>query len=278
MTINGFYRFQLGDFACVCLSDGSHDYPLNSFFANAPPAEVEVALKQHNLPADYITTPYTNLLVDTGEQRVLVDMGAGTLAPRTGKLKQNMLAAGVEPATITTVVITHAHPDHIGGTLDDAGHLNYPNAIYYISKVEWDFWFSENTLHEVPEMFVTIARHNLGQVQERVRLVEREQELVPGIGIIFAPGHTPGHIVVEFYSRGQTLLYTSDTVLHPLHLEYPDWLPVYDLLPEPAAASKRLIFDRAADRHALVVGQHFHPFPSLGTVVRKREGWEWQPV
>jgi glyoxylase-like metal-dependent hydrolase (beta-lactamase superfamily II) len=278
MIHDGSYRFQLGDFVCVCLSDGSHDYPLNTFFANAPAAEVEAALQQHDLPTDYITTPYTCLLIETKDHRVLVDMGAGKLAPRTGKLLPNMLLAGYDPGSIDTVVITHAHPDHIGGMLDEAGKPNYPNANYYISKDEWDFWFSENVLTKAPEMFVTIARQNLEPIRERVLMVEKEQELVPGICALLAPGHTPGHMVVEACFSHHYLMYISDTVLHTLHLEHPDWLPIYDLLPESASASKQTIFDRAADHRALVVGQHFHPFPSLGVVVKREEGWQWQPI
>ena len=118
---NGSYRFKLGDFECVSLSDGSLDYPLHNFFANVPTADVEAALRQRDLPTDYITTPYTYLYVDTGAHRVLVDMGAGHLGPRTGRLLQNMEAAGIAPAHIDTVVITHAHPDHIGGTLGQVG-------------------------------------------------------------------------------------------------------------------------------------------------------------
>lgn len=278
MTTNGYFRFQLGEFACLCLSDGSHDYPMQTFFTNAPEAELKAALHQYNLPTDYITTPYTNLVVDTDDRRVLVDLGAGALAPRTGKLLQNMHAAGIPPNSIDSVLITHAHPDHIGGMLNDSGTLNYPNAAYYISKVEWDFWFSEHALQKAPEMFVTIARNSLKPVQERVHLIEQDQEIIPGIHTILAAGHTPGHMVIAFCSGNQYLLYTSDTVLHPLHLEHPDWLPIYDLLPEQAAASKHTVFNLAAERRALVIGQHFHPFPSLGHVIRKGNGWHWLPV
>ncbi len=272
------YRFKLGDFECVCLSDGSLDYPLKNFFANVSVEQIQEALRQRNLPIDYITTPYTYLYVNTGEHRVLVDMGAGDLAPSTGKLLQSMNAAGIEPAEIDTVVITHAHPDHIGGTLDDEGKPVYPNASYYIWKDEWNFWFSEVAMAKAPERFVTIARKNLEPIRDQVSLVERESEIVPGIRAIPAPGHTPGHMVVEVSSADELLLYIGDTVLYPLHLEHPDWLPIYDIVPEQAAPSKRAIFDRAAEEKALVVGQHFPPFPSLGYVIKKGEGWQWQPI
>jgi glyoxylase-like metal-dependent hydrolase (beta-lactamase superfamily II) len=277
MMSTGSYHFHLGDFQCVSLSDGSLDYPLENFFANVSIEQIQEALRQHNLPIDYITTPYTYLYVDTGGHQALVDMGAGDLGPRTGQLLQNIQATGIDPARIDTVVITHAHPDHIGGTLDDKGQPVYPNAHYYIWQEEWDFWFSEDAFNRTPEMFVTVARKNLEPMQDQVSLLDRESEIVPGIGVIPAPGHTPGHIVVLVVSGDERLYYIGDTVLHPLHLEHPDWLPIYDIVPEQAAASKRRIFDRAAAEEALAMGQHFPPFPSLGYVAKRGEGWAWQP-
>ena len=272
------YQFKLGDFECVSISDGSHDYPPQNFFANVPKEQIEELLRQRNLATDHITTPYTYLFVNTGEHRVLVDMGAGNLFLTTGRLVQNMKAAGIEPAEIDTVIITHAHPDHIGGALDKEGNPVFPNARYYIWKDEWDFWFSETAFAKAPETFVKIARKNLEPIKDRVSLLEHESEILPGIRVIAAPGHTPGHMVVSVSSSDEQLLYIGDTVIYPLHLEHPDWIPIYDLLPEKAAASKHRIFDRAATEKTWVIGQHFPPFPSLGHVIKKGEGWQWQPI
>jgi glyoxylase-like metal-dependent hydrolase (beta-lactamase superfamily II) len=272
------YRFKLGKFECVSLCDGSFNYPLQNFFANVPKAQIEAALQQCNLPIDFITTPYTFLYVNTGERRVLVGMGAGNLAPTTGGLLPNMRGAGINPADIDTVIITHAHPEQIGGTLDDEGKPIYTNAHYYMWKGEWEFWFSDIAFSKTPEHFVTTARKNLEPIQDQLTLLDRESEIMPGIGVIAAPGHTPGHIVISFSSSGEQLLFASDTVLCPLHLEHPDWTPIYDILPEEAAVSKRRIFDLAAGQKVLVMGHHFPPFPSLGYIVKQGNGWHWQPI
>ena len=272
------YRFKLGHFECICLMDGSVNYPLGHLFANVPKAQVEEALRGRNLPIDYITTPYTHLYVSTGEHQVLVDMGAGNLAPSTGRLAHNIQAAGIELADIGTVIITHAHPAHIGGALDREGRPVYENARYFLWQAEWNFWTSEIALAKASERHVALARQNLEPIRDRLSLLDRECDIVPGVRVVPAPGHTPGHTVVSVSSGDECLLYISDTAFHPLHLEHPDWTPIYDINPEKAEISKRAVFDRAAQEKALVVGQHFSPFPSLGHVVKKGAGWQWQPV
>jgi glyoxylase-like metal-dependent hydrolase (beta-lactamase superfamily II) len=274
----GHHRFRLGEIECVALCDGSMDYDLGSMVATAPCSEVVAALQASGLPTDVITTPYTCLQVGIGEHKVLVDMGAGDLAPTTGGLLQSMHAAGISPEDIDAVFITHAHPDHVGGALDDAGEPVFAGADHFIAKAEWDFWFSDEAMVRPGEWFVAHARKNLAPLADHIVLLEHEEEILPGVSVLFAPGHTPGHMVVSFTSGGERLLCSGDTALHPLHLDHPDWLPVFDVLPEPAAASKRRIFDLAASTGSLVLGQHFPPFPNLGHVVGKEIGWEWQPI
>ena len=278
MVNEDIFKFNIGDFECICINDGGYNYKPEDFFKNVPKDQIEDVLRKHNLPIDSIYTPYTHLIVNTGTRRVLVDMGVGKILPNNGKLPQTMRSTGIEPSDIDTVFITHAHPDHIGGTLDDEGKPIYSNARYYIWKDEWDFWFSETAIVKTNEFFIKTARGQLGPVKDRMNFVEMDSEICPGIHVIAAPGHTPGHMVVSFSSGGEQLYYIGDTVLYPLHLEHPDWLPVYDILPEKAAVSKRKIFNLVAERKAFVIGQHFTPFPSLGSVVKKGNGWLWQPI
>jgi glyoxylase-like metal-dependent hydrolase (beta-lactamase superfamily II) len=273
-----YYRFQSGDSEYVSLCDGSMDYPLESMITNAPRSEVAAALQAHGLPTNVITTPYACLCVNAGEHKVLVDMGAGNLAPTTGKLLESMHNAGLTPEDIDVVFITHAHPDHVGGALNADGEPAFANANYFICKVEWDFWFSEEAMVRPGEWFADYVRRNLAPLKDRMVVLEREEEILPGVSVVFAPGHTPGHMVVSFASDDERLLCTGDTVLHPLHLNHPDWLPTFDVLPEPAAASKQRIFDLAASSGSLVMGQHLPPFPNLGHVAKKEIGWEWQPI
>ena len=154
----------------------------------------------------------------------------------------------------------------------------YANASHYVSKDEWGFWMSEDPPPETPQWFVQLARKSLEGLRDRMHFLEGESEIVPGIRAIPAPGHTPGHMIVSVASEDEQLLYVADAATHILHLEYPDWHTGADVVPDQAIATKRWIFDQAAAEETLVVATHFAPFPSLGTVVTKGEGWQWQPI
>jgi glyoxylase-like metal-dependent hydrolase (beta-lactamase superfamily II) len=272
------YRFPLGSLECLALSDGSVNYPPGHLFANVPKAQVEEALRERGLPIDYVTTPCTCLYVDTGERRVLVDMGAGKFAPSAGRLRQSLSGAGIEPAQIDLVVLTHAHPAHVGGALDDEGRLVYAHAHYALCRDEWAFWTSEAAFARASRRHVAIARQNLEAIRDRLTLVDREGEVVPGIGVLLAPGHTPGHVTVSVTSGDQQLLYLGDAVMHALHVEHPDWFPIYDIVPNQAQVSRRRILNRAVEEKVLVMGHHFSPFPSVGHVVKVGDGWQWRPI
>jgi len=285
------HRFKVGTFECMAVSDGTHTYappafppPATLLFANAPREHLEHALREHNLQpeqwAEWVS-PYTCLVVNTGEQWVLVDTGGNGLAPTTGRLIQNLRAAGIASGDIAKVILTHGHPDHIGGNTDAQGKPAFANARYVMWKDEWDFWTSEQAEEKldehVREILLGFARKNLPPIQGQLELVDHETEIVPGIRTLQAPGHTPGHMALAISSAGKQLLCVADMVLHPIHLEHPEWCAVFDFAPEQAVTTRRRLLNRATTEKALVLAFHF-PFPGLGRVVKKGEGWQWQPI
>jgi glyoxylase-like metal-dependent hydrolase (beta-lactamase superfamily II) len=285
------FQFDVGKLKCITVSDGNLTYvpptfppPATLLFANAKRELLEQVLLEHNLqPKQWVewTSPYICLLVNTGDHLVLVDTGAGSFAPTTGRLLQNMQAEGIGPGDIDTVILTHGHPDHLGGNTDAEGKPAFPNARYVIWKGEWDFWTSEQAeqrLDEhVREILIRFARKNLPPLQGKIDLLDREAEIVPGIRAIAAPGHTPGHMALEVSSEGEQLLCISDAALHPIHLKQPEWYAVVDFAPQETVSTRRRLLSRAAARKALVLAFHF-PFPGLGHIVQKGDVWQWQPI
>jgi glyoxylase-like metal-dependent hydrolase (beta-lactamase superfamily II) len=279
----GSHRFSVGSINCTVLSDGYVSYPASWFFCNADPATLNRALESHRLPADDVLSPYTCLLIETGRHVILIDTGAGATSLTSGAIVARLEIAGIRPKDVDTVVITHAHPDHIGGAIDLCGRPAFPNARYVLSEIEWEFWTGARTdlsSLRVPdpakEGLQSMARRCLGVLRHQLEPIQRETELVPGVTAIPAPGHTPGHLAVAIASDGESLLNLGDAAVHPLHLEEPQWQNGFDLLPEQALATRRSLMQRATADGMRLMAFHF-PFPSVGRVEVSNGGWRWTP-
>jgi len=290
-------HFRIGDIDCAAVSDGYFEYappffppPAGLLFANAPDARIlepsGLAVDSGSAEDEAGAAPkwvsdYTCLLMKAGEHLVLVDTGAGSLAPTTGRLRANRASEGVEPGDIGVVIFTHAHPDHVGGNLDGQGKPAFPKARWVIGRSEWEFWMEGMAEQVLPEhsrdLLVGIARRNLTPLLDVIDVVLGEEEIVPGIRIMPAPGHTPGHCAVKVSSGGEDLYCVGDLVLHPLHLQQPDWFGAFDIVPDQLAETRRQFFYRAAAGHSLVMAFHF-PFPGLGSVTPSGIAWTWEPA
>jgi glyoxylase-like metal-dependent hydrolase (beta-lactamase superfamily II) len=285
------YRFKLGDFQCMAVSDGNHTYAPPDFpppsvflFANAPQNQLDNVLAEYDLDSKTWSewvSPYICLLIDTGKQLVLVDTGAGDLSPETGKLPENLKKEGIGVGDIDIIIHTHGHPDHVGGNTDNEGKLIFPNARYILCKTEWDFWNSAEAVKKIDEhsrdILVGYANKNLAPIKNKADLVEYGTEIISGIRTIAAPGHTPGHMALSIKSGDEQLLCVSDTILHPIHLTYPGWCAAVDIDPAQVEASRNEILNRASTESAMVMAFHF-PFPGLGYVTVEKDAWKWNPI
>lgn len=281
------YRFDVGDFECLAINDGTFIYepplippPADFFFVNAPKKLPKETLNEHGIQPEKwaaFVSPFTCVMVNTGRHKVLVDTGAGDLAPNTGKLLHDLRIVGIEAGEIDTVILTHGHDDHIGGNTNNEGKPSFSKARYVIWKGEWTFWTSEQPEKLYGNEDFTFTRKNLFPIQDQIDLLDHETEVVPGIRAVPAPGHTPGHMAMSVSSGGKQLLCISDAFLHPIHIEHPEWHAAIDLAPEQLMKTRHFLLNKAATEKALMLAFHF-PFPGLGCVVRKGIGWHWQPL
>ena len=288
-----FYRFQVGNFDCIAVSDGEMNYPLPGLFRDMPLEQIQQELAARGLPLTHFHSPYTLLFIDTGSSKVLVDTGIGKYAAgtkvafaevdntrtRPGIAVESLAQAGVSAEEIETIIITHAHPDHVGGNFDAEGRPSFPHARYAIWQEEWDFWFSnkQTAAAGTPPHFVEMARADLGPLEGEITLLDGDEEILPGITAVRTPGHTPGHMAVLVESAGEQLMHISDAVLLPIHLELPGVVAHYDILPEVNLATRQWLCDQLAEEETLIFAHHFAPFPNLGTIENAGAGWRWRP-
>ena len=280
--VPGYYRFMLGDFEVTVLSDGAYTLPTSLLGTNVPRETVTAYLKANLLDTEERVSHVNIPLINTGEELVLVDVGGGeNWMPTAGKLADNMRASGYEPEQVDTVVLTHGHPDHLWGLIDEFEEApRFPNADYVIAANEWDFWTTDKAMTTLPEMFQGFAigaRKHLPPVAEKTRRIEPGGEIVPGIMTVDTPGHTFGHMSLAVTSKGETLLVTSDAVTHPyISFEHPGWWPRTDLDSAMAEKSRRKLLDMAATDGHLALVYHVS-FPGLGRVAPKGAAYRWVP-
>lgn len=269
------YAFQHGDFAIEVLSDGHISIPADLVVADARPDQRQAVLERL-LPHDGSLEINTNIpLIRTGDDIILVDIGAGPkYQPTDGHLSRNLSEIGLAPEAVTKVVFTHAHPDHIWATLRDDGSLRFPNATYHVGAAEWGFWMDRDYLSSMPEAlheFARGAQRDLNAIAERVTLLKPGDEVVTGMSALDTPGHTPGHLSFAL-EGGAGLIITADATTNQIvSFENPEWSFGYDTLPDLAIQTRIRLVDQAATDGVMLLGYHW-PYPGLGHAERWRGG------
>jgi glyoxylase-like metal-dependent hydrolase (beta-lactamase superfamily II) len=279
----GFFRFKLGEFTVTTIYDGFRIMPVQGLVRNAPLEEVQAVLAESFFsPTDYRNI-YAVTIVDTGRNLVVFDTGNGPQAPGAtlGRLLATMPVAGLDPARVTQVVISHFHGDHINGLILADGSAAFPNAEVVVPTNEWA-WFTEpGNLTRSPEgqrgNFANTTRR-FAPYQGKIRQLTDGQEAVPGIRMHAAEGHSPGHTIWHIASGAEELIYLADTTHRPeLIARRPDYITGFDFDGAAGAATRRRVLDRVATDRTRVTGFHF-PFPALGYIARDGQGFRYVPA
>ncbi|MBL6080196.1 MBL fold metallo-hydrolase [Belnapia sp. T18] len=279
----GFYRFKVGGFTITTVHDGFFVRPLEGFIRNAPLAEVQKVLAESFLPTDSFRIPFTVTFLDTGSRLVVFDSGNGVL-PATatqGKMIQNMAAAGIDPAKVDLVVMSHFHGDHVNGLLNGAGAAAFPNAEVVVPAAEWAWWSDTGNETRSPEgqrgNFANSARR-FAPYQGKIRQVAAGVEVIPGIQAVAAHGHTPGHTCYLIADGNAQAMFVADTSNRPeLLARRPEFHAVFDFDAQMAEAARRRIYDQVVADRIRITGYHF-PFPANGYLAKDGGGYRFIPA
>jgi glyoxylase-like metal-dependent hydrolase (beta-lactamase superfamily II) len=280
------YALQVGEIEVLVISDGVFSLPAATLATNAAPAELAAWLDKRFQRPDVYKWPLNVVVVRSGGRTVLIDAGIGEEYPDVpragGLLAQRLDAAGIDPASVTDVVLSHLHVDHVGGLLADglAGRLR-PDVPIHVAAAEVEFWaspdFSRNAFPQgMPEVLRSAARRFVDKYRGQLRLFETEQEVAPGVIVRRTGGHTPGHCVVRLASGGERLTFLGDAVF-PDHFDRPDWYNAFDHDPQEAVRVRvNLLRELAATREPLLA-THLS-FPSAGRVAVAGDVFRFVPA
>jgi glyoxylase-like metal-dependent hydrolase (beta-lactamase superfamily II) len=281
----GFMRTRIGEFEVVALSDGAVQRPLDdAFVRNASLQEVQAALSAAGLPIDHITNSFTPFVVIFDGRHVLLDTGFADNGPEgTGRLLDSMAAAGIDPAQIEAVVMSHLHPDHIGGLRRRDGTLVYPQARIWIPEPELAHWMDEARMAAAPE-----AAQGAFRAVRRVLDDYPADQMVPfspgtqAAGLVDtwpAFGHSPGHTMLSVGDGADSFTFIGDAAHIPaLFVANPDWQLIFDMDPEAARMTRHDVLARMVEQGGIVGGYHF-PFPAIGRIEQaEAPGYSYTPI
>jgi glyoxylase-like metal-dependent hydrolase (beta-lactamase superfamily II) len=279
---DGFYTKKVGNKEITVISDGSLYFP-NSFFAQeANEGDLQKIQTNNRFDSDTLATQVNALAIQDSNGLTLVDVGTSKgIYDTVGSFLENFNKAGFSVNEVKRIVLTHLHFDHFGYLFDKEGNAIFPNAEIILSEAEYNFWnngtpnLSNVTADQgTKDFFISAAKEVIKNMKKQFTVRNNGQEVAPGLSMIAAPGHTPGHFAVEM----DGFVYLADTFVHPwLHLPHPEWSSKADVDPKSVKASRKRILDKVSNENLLVAGAHTN-FPGFGRISKNGKGYDWNEI
>lgn len=268
--------FKAGAIGVTILSDGHMTVGLDRLSSG----NAEDVRKAASITGGTLPFPINVAMLTVAGKRILIDSGAGgTWVNTAGKLSDAMSSAGIDPGTIDQVVLTHCHPDHLWGLIDDfEDSLRFPKAKVAIPDAEFGFWMDKGKAEQAgaAEGSILGARRVLGRIADRLTRLKPDDEPAPGVAYVPAAGHTPGQCAVLASSGTEHVLFSADTIFHPVvSVAHPDWRPAQDMDGPRAVETRKRMLDIAAAKKALVVAYHVAT-PGAGRITKTGTGYAWR--
>ena len=282
--VPGFYRLKVGDLEVTALFDGAAVGDAN--WLNGTQATMDGVVQALHEDPHMLEAAGTGFLVNTGKQLILVDAGAGTWygGGILGRLAGNLRSAGYTPEQVDLVLVTHLHPDHVGGLTTHDGKRVFPNATVYVAKAESDFWLSPEIAAKAPKdaqpFFQSAQAIAPPYIKaDKWHTFSGSEPIVDGMQLVPLPGHTPGHTGYEFSSKGQKILFWGD-IIHAqrVQLQHPEVTAIFDIDQTAASATRNQLLARLARENVLIATPHTSLFPALGRLHKEGSGYSWAPV
>jgi glyoxylase-like metal-dependent hydrolase (beta-lactamase superfamily II) len=278
----GNYCFMQGEFEVTIVSDGYITVPIDIVAPEGSPEERnDILIHTGDIKTSLVESKTNIPIIRNANDLIIVDIGSGDkYQPSDGRLSANLDAAGIDAGAITRVVFTHAHPDHVWGTLTGNGSLRFPNATYYVGAAEWNFWMDPDYRNNMPSVlheFAKGAQRDLGAIRDRVVMLKPGDDIVMGLRALDTAGHTPGHLSLEM-AGGEGLIISADAATNEIaSFRHPKSPFGYDTIPDLAISNRARLIDRAATDRIKLLGYHW-TYPGVGFAERKGNGYRYVPV
>jgi len=280
----GFYRLKVGDLEVTALFDGTGVF--DPHWLNGTKATMDRVVKGLHEDPHMLDVVDSGFLVNTGNQLILIDAGAGTWwgGGALGRLAESLRSAGYTPEEVDLVLVTHLHSDHVGGLTTQDGNRVFPNAEVYVAKAESDFWLSPEIAAKAPKEAQPFFQSAQAIAAPYIKAgkwhtFSGSEPIVEGMQPVPLPGHTPGHTGYEFSSKGRKILFCGDIVhAQRVQLQHPEVTVAFDIDPAAAAATRNQLLPKLAGGDVLIAGPHSSVFPPLGRLRKEGSGYSWVPV